>query len=700
MLSSAALSAVRGSPLSLCRRCLLKSLAARRQQTRSISTSFLEKQAEAKKIWDERAKLIQEGKVPHLWDIFKERGYVKDVAGTEKQIRELMRVKRIGAYVGIDPTAPSLHVGHLLPLMPLFWMYMHGYRAVSLIGGATVKVGDPTGRLQSRDPISKSDITMNITKIHYQLKRIWANVEVQADRFGYKKQPRIWSRALVNNSMWYNNLAFIEVVARLFKGIRLGPMLSRDTVKRKMEQGDGMSLDEFVYPLMQGWDWWHLYSRQGVQMQIGGSDQYGNIVSGIDAVKHIRDNDPNPAEKIPGDFLHTPIGFTVPLLTDSSGVKFGKSAGNAVWLDQFMTSTFDLYGYFIRRPDADVEGLLKLFTFLPLEEISKIMEKHNEDPSKRHAQHALAHEVVALINGIEEATNVQNRHKGLFSKSGDTQISLYPADKPPSANMASSFQIDLKLPESLILGKSISRILYAAGLADSVSDGNRLTQHQGAYIGGSPGQPSASNKGMSYGELTYTPIKNWFPQDTRNFLIDGKLLILRRGKHFVRVVKMVSDKEWADSGSMYPGEPGTGRVRLLRDMLKKAAEDKNLSVKDPETKQKLLDGATNLYQDRRGLLEDFLPESLQVDSNRARQILKESLMYIPEGGATSTKAKTAAIDEVLERARQEIESRNREEARKIQKQKEPKKGPKKEPKKAPGGAAPKRDGFITRHFVE
>ncbi|KAF3057310.1 Tyrosine-tRNA ligase, mitochondrial [Daldinia childiae] len=692
MLSSAALPAVRGSPLNLCRRCLLKSLAARGQQTRSISTSFLEKQAEAKKIWDERAQLIKEGKIPHLWDMFKERGYVKDIAGTDEQIRELMRVKRIGAYVGIDPTAPSLHVGHLLPLMPLFWMYIHGYRAVSLVGGATVKVGDPTGRLQSRDPISKSDITMNITKIHYQLKRIWANVEAQGDRFGYKKQPRIWSRALVNNSMWYNNVPFIEVVARLFKGIRIGPMLSRETVKRKMEQGDGMSLDEFVYPLMQGWDWWHLYNKQGVQMQIGGSDQYGNIISGIDAVKHIRDNEPNPAEKIPNDFLHMPVGFTVPLLTDSSGVKFGKSAGNAVWLDQFMTSIFDLYGYFIRRPDADVEGLLKQFTFLPLEEISKIVEKHNEDPSKRHAQHILAHEVVALIYGTKEATNVQNRHKGLFSKPGGNQISSYPTDGPVSANMASGFQIDLKLPESLILGKSLSRILYAAGLADSVTDGNRLTQHQGAYIGGSPGQPSATNKGMSYGELTYTPIKNWFPQDTKNFLIDGELLILRRGKHFVRVVKMVSNKEWEESGAMYPGEPGTGRVRLLRDTLRKAAEDKDLSVNDPDTREKLLDGATNLYQDRAGLLEDFLPESLQVDSNRARQILRESLMYIPtSGGATSTKVKTAAIDEVLERARQEIGHRN-EEARKSQKQKQP--------KKAPSSAPPKQEGLVTRHFVE
>ncbi|KAI8964578.1 hypothetical protein F5Y11DRAFT_355466 [Daldinia sp. FL1419] len=667
MLSSAVFPAVRGSPSSLCRRCLLKSLATRRQQTRFISTTFLEKKQEAKDMWDEQAVLIKEGKASHLWDIFKERGYVKDIAGTDDQIRELMRLKRIGAYVGIDPTAPSLHVGHLLPLMPLFWMYLYGYRAVTVVGGATVKVGDPTGRLLTRDPLSRADIAMNITKMHYQLKRIWANVETQGERFGYKKQPRIWSRALLNNSMWYNSATFIEVVARLFKGMRLGPMLSRDTVKRKMEKGDGMSLDEFVYPLMQGWDWWHLFNKLGVQMQIGGSDQYGNIVSGIDCVKCVRDTEPNPAEKIPDDFLHSIVGFTVPLLTDSSGVKFGKSAGNAVWLDQFMTSTFDLYGYFIRRPDADVEGLLKLFTFLPLEEISKIMELHNQDPSKRHAQHTLAYEVVALIYGAKEATDVQNRHRGLFSK-GATETSSYPSKETPTANLASSFKVDVKLPESLILGKSISRILFASGLADSVSDGNRLTQHQGAYVGGSPGQPAAQNKGMDYAELTFTPVKNWFPQDTKNFLIDNKLLILRRGKHFIRVIQMVSDKEWAASGAMYPGEPGTGRVRLLRDALKKAAQDENLPIKDPEMRKKLLDGATKIYRDK-DILNGVLPEQLSVDNNRARQILKEAFRYVPSTGPSSSIQKTKAIDEVLERARQEMDRHDVSEVEKAKKNK-------------------------------
>lgn len=394
------------------------------------------------------------------------------LCSTDKQIRELMRRKRIGVYVGIDPTAASLHLGHLLPLMPLFWMYMHGYRAVSVIGGATAKVGDPTGRLRTRDEVPRSDRAMFVTKMHYQLKRMWRNVDAQAKRYGYQKEWA-WNRELVNNSSWYNSTPFFEVVNRLFKGMRVGPMLSRETAKRKMAEGDGMSLAELVYPMMQAWDWWEMFSGpKGVCMQIGGSDQYGNIVAGIDAVKLLRDTEPNAATKLPDDLLHTPVGFTVPLLTDSAGNKFGKSEGNAIWLDPYMTSSFDLYGYFMRKPDADIEKLLNLFTFMPREQINEIVEEHNLDPPKRHAHHALAFEVLALVHGIQEAEATQAKHRQMFS-SGQTppitatsmgEIDSYPNKvTPPTSTLAVHFRPDIQLPESLVLGQSIARILYAAG---------------------------------------------------------------------------------------------------------------------------------------------------------------------------------------------------------------------------------------------
>ena len=139
-----------------------------------------------------------------------------------------MRTRRIGAYVGVDPSAASLHVGHLLPLMPLFWMYMHGYGAHMLLGGSTVKIGDPTGRLKDRDPIAKKDLAMNMTKMHFQMKKLWGNVEEQARRFGYQKEWA-WKRALVNNNVWWNSTPMLEVLKRVGRYIRIGPLLSRDT---------------------------------------------------------------------------------------------------------------------------------------------------------------------------------------------------------------------------------------------------------------------------------------------------------------------------------------------------------------------------------------------------------------------------------------------------------------------------------------
>ncbi|KAI0881301.1 uncharacterized protein GGS22DRAFT_172880 [Annulohypoxylon maeteangense] len=647
---------VYGSSSTLCRRSLLQSFAGRRQQTRCISLKVLARREEAARRWDERAELIREGKLPHLWDTFKERGYVKDIAGTDEQISELMRRERIGAYVGIDPTAASLHIGHLLPLMPLFWMYINGYKVISLIGGATAKIGDPTGRLKSRGNMSSADISRNITKAHYQLKRLWINLETMAARHGYEKENKVWSRALYNNSIWYSSLPFTEITGRLFRKVRLSTLLSRETVKNKMEKGEGMSLDELLYPLLQAWDFWMLFKRNGVRMQIGGSDQYGNIVSGVESLKYIRDSYSNTPEAFPDDLLNNPVGFTTPLLTDSAGNKFGKSAGNAIWLDPFMTSPFDLYGYWMRRPDDDVERLLKLFTFLPLEEITKIVEKHKEDPPKRHAQHILAFEVVALVHSMKEAQNTQDRHKGLFSK-GDTVVTQYPSKNTPAvSSLAAAFQIDIKLPRSLILGKSISRILFAAGLAESTSDAHRLTKHQGAYVGGAPGtNPNPYNRVMRDGDLAFTPVKNWFTEDTQNYLIDKKMLILRRGKHFVRVIEMVSDEEWEQSGMIYPGEPGTGRVRVLRQALQKAAESEGLTD-DPDTKSEVLNRMEELYSDNSKMWSDGKETpGPNIPQNRAKQILQQALRPFLRRGPPSARSKTEAIDEVLARTHKELE---------------------------------------------
>ncbi|KAK4129367.1 hypothetical protein N657DRAFT_639979 [Parathielavia appendiculata] len=586
----------------VCHSCLsscAKGLAPIR--LRHISTGFLRKTAEAEEQWQQWAQEIKDGKRPNLWDILEERGYVKDTAGSKDTIRELMRTKRIGAYVGVDPTASSLHVGHLLPLMPLFWMYMHGYAAFTLLGGSTVKIGDPTDRLKDRAVIGNADLAMNVTKMHYQMKKLWTNVEAQARRHGYQKEWA-WKRGIVNNNTWWNSLPMLEVLKRAGRYMRVGPMLSRDTVKRKMTEGDGVSFAEFSYPIMQGWDWWMLFSKHKVQMQIGGSDQYGNIITGVDIVKAVRNSEPAPNLRIPWKGpLDDPVGFTVPLLTDSSGAKFGKSAGNALWLDQFMTSAFDLYGYFVRRPDADVEKLLKLFTFMPMEEIQKVMTEQMEDPSKRGAQHRLAYEVLTLVHGEDAAKEAQQQHRMMYSKGGPAIPSVIgelgeeyeaPSGKPTTPNNAPRF--DMILPESLIMGKSIGRILFAAGLVESARQGHLLAEQQGAYIGGMPGRKVGQGQPMDPSQLTWNPIKLWFPQETQRYLIDGKLLILRKGKHNVRIIKMVSDEEYKASGQTYPGQPYTGRLRQMKELMTLLKAGKTTPA---EVRQTLLNEAMREEED-------------------------------------------------------------------------------------------------------
>lgn len=375
-----------------------------------------------------------------------------------------------------------------------------------------------------------------------------------------------------------------------------------------MQKGDGVSFAEFTYPLMQGWDWWTLFERHNVQMQIGGSDQYGNIITGIELVKTARANEPDPARKLPcKDEFDDPVGFTVPLLTDSSGVKFGKSAGNAVWLDQFMTTTFDLYGYFVRRPDADVERLLKLFTFLPMPEIQKIMQEQVQDQSKRVAQHRLAYEVVTLVHGEEAAKKAQEEHRMMYTSGGifiprTTEEPGREYEEPGEGkkDINHAPRIDMILPESLIMGKSISRILYAAGLAKSASEGNRLAIAQAVYIGGMPGgRIQGRDMEMNPSQLTWNKVQLWFPQETQRYLIDGKLLILRKGKHNIRVIKMVSDEEYEKSGQTYPGQPYTGTARLLREHLKKlkVGEEDIKDLKEALAKAEAEDEAAEAKRD-------------------------------------------------------------------------------------------------------
>ncbi|MCJ1438219.1 tyrosyl-tRNA synthetase [Xylographa pallens] len=532
------------------------------EENRLIShrEGWLRKTAEAAEAWKMQAEEIQSGRKESMLTVLEKRGYVNSTAGERDDLDQLMINKRVGAYVGIDPTAPSLHVGHLLPLMSLFWMYVSGFHAVTLLGGATAQIGDPTGRTTTREVSHSAVRKTNMVNMHYQLKMMWANMEHHA-RFKYGYQWEwAWHRELVNNNVWMNKLPLLEVLKVLGSGARIGTMLGRDTVKNKMKNGDGMSFSEFTYPLLQAWDWWHMYNTKNVQIQIGGSDQFGNIIAGVDAINYIRKSHYDPIiRQETDDPLRKPMGFTVPLLTTASGEKFGKSAGNAVWLDKDMTSTFELYQFFVRSADSDVARYLRLFTFIPLPEIDTIMTDQEQEPSKRIAQRRLAREVVEMIYGTKEANEVEIQHKTLFRpvstpkpipvddpKAPSPNVSLNP--NAPHISSRNAPSANIVLPRSLVHNQPIARVLFAAGLVASRSEGHRLASNRGAYIGGLRG----ANPGMTDG-LSFTPITNWNPEETSKYIIDDSLMILRVGKWKVKVVKIIPDEQFDAQGLEAPG---------------------------------------------------------------------------------------------------------------------------------------------------
>jgi tyrosyl-tRNA synthetase len=586
-----------------CRRKTLTKIALRpREQRRWIGLNHINNIKNAQKEWELRAQETVSGKRKSILDVLEERGYVNQIVGKRDDLNRLLTHRRVGVYSGFDPTAPSLHVGHMVPLMVLGWFYINGYHTNYLLGGTTAKFGDPTDRLSARAKTPTSTQKANMASMHIQLKKLGVLTESYADRKGYKREWA-WRRALINNNAWWGSATFVEVMRVMGASVRIGPMLGRDTVKNRMEKGDGMSFAEFAYPLMQAWDWWHLY-QSGVQVQIGGADQFGNILAGAEAVKlaaktgegrhqmssgmritkgaNYMDGNADvdlpstpyeQSQNVPSD----PLGFTVPLLTTATGEKFGKSAGNAVWLDPDLTSSFDLYQFFLRSADADVERYLKLFTFLPLSEISTIMQEQHKDESKRVAQHKLAREFVELVHGLPAAEEAEMQHRSAFKKDvslkeiqdatnaanrnkQDGQDQDYPGVLPinpilnkyaPQTNAETAQSTHLTLPSSLVRGQPLAKILWSTGLVVSRSEGQRLINANGIHIGAKKGRNQEMDDSLSYRRVgdANLPPGNLIDQ----YIIDDDLLILRAGKWKHRFVKIVPDAEFENLGLTCPG---------------------------------------------------------------------------------------------------------------------------------------------------
>lgn len=270
----------------------------------------------------------------------KSRGFIDAVSAEEL----LTTDKPLTVYCGFDPSADTLHVGNLVPIMGLAWFKKAGHKVVALVGGATGMIGDPSGKSQERNLLDEETIQKNLVGISKNLRQILGD-----------------DVTIVNNYDWFKGISFISFLRDVGKYFRMGPMLSKDSVKGRMNSEDGMSFTEFCYQTLQGYDYLHLYENFKVNVQIGGSDQWGNITAGTDLIR-----------KVKGEEAY---GITFPLLLKTDGTKFGKSEKGAIWLNPDRVSPYEFYQYFIRVEDQDVIKLMKMLTFMPLEEIQGYEEK-------------------------------------------------------------------------------------------------------------------------------------------------------------------------------------------------------------------------------------------------------------------------------------------------------------------------------------
>jgi tyrosyl-tRNA synthetase len=373
-----------------------------------------------------------------------ERGFLQDLTpGAEARVAG----DPVTGYVGFDPTADSLHVGSLVPIMGLAWLQRTGGTPVVLVGGGTGMVGDPGGKRAERPILAVEEIDANAKAITWQLSRFV--------RFDGDNAARVR-----NNADWLRPLGLMDFLRDVGKHFTVNYMLQKESVKARMETG--ISFTEFAYMLTQAYDYWHLYHADGCELQMGGSDQWGNITAGIELISR-RD----------GVQVH---GIVFPLLTAASGAKFGKSEDGNVWLDPAKTSPYEFYQFWLNSDDRDVERFLKLFTFLPLTEIAAAMQAKAADPASRTAQRLLAREVTTLVHGEAEAERAVAAARSVFG-AGD------PAEHDYAALAATMPSCAVEMSE-LDDGVPLVDVLVRAGLASSKGAARRGIEGRGYSING------------------------------------------------------------------------------------------------------------------------------------------------------------------------------------------------------------------------
>jgi tyrosyl-tRNA synthetase len=389
-------------------------------------------------------------------------------------------------YVGFDPTAPSLHVGNLVVLLVLRRFQLAGHNPLALVGGATGLVGDPSGKNEERT-LNSSDVVAE------WVERIRKQVSTFLDFDAPKNPARV-----VNNLDWTQPMSAIEFLRDIGKHFSVNQMLARDSVSSRLEAG-GISYTEFSYQVLQSFDYLELYKRYNCTLQLGGSDQWGNIVAGLDLIRRAEQGNAH--------------ALTVPLLTKADGTKFGKTAGGSVWLDPEMTSPYAFFQYWLNTDDKDVINFLKVFSFKSHEEIAILESKHKENPGLREAHRELARELTSLVHSPDVAMRVEEAAKALFGQGDLSQLDL------PTLTSALS-----ELPRTTVSsGQEIPTwvdLIAASGVVDSKSAARRIVKEGGAYL---------NNEKIS-GE-DFRPSKTDF--------LCGKYAVLRKGKRDLAAVELL-----------------------------------------------------------------------------------------------------------------------------------------------------------------
>jgi len=353
------------------------------------------------------------------------------------------------AYLGVDPTADSLHVGHLVPVLLMKRLGDAGNKLIFLVGGGTGMIGDPKEKGE-RPMLDEKTVVANTRALQKQLKSILG-------RSSFK---------MVDNADWLLGVKLVPFLRDIGKYFTVNDLIKRDIIKKRLETPDeSISYTEFTYALLQGYDYFTLYQKYGCNLQVGAADQWTNMLSGV-------------------DLIHKKLGrdayaFTVPLVTDSSGKKFGKSEGNAIWLDPKKTSPFRFYQFWMNLPDAGIEKYLKVYTFLPLIEIGALMELHRRNPGERQAQKTLARLVTEIVHGPATTAEVIAASDALFGMTPFNEL----AREARAVALAEAPSVEIAR-RNLAEGYSLAEALVAGGLASSKSDARRLIEGKGITLGG------------------------------------------------------------------------------------------------------------------------------------------------------------------------------------------------------------------------